>query len=54
MLPGDPRNFFNSSFSDFGQKIHELSRELLGFLPAQRTVSTRVVVVFLFFVFCLE
>jgi hypothetical protein len=33
------KHFFNS-FSDFAQKIHELSRELLGFLLAERVLST--------------
>jgi hypothetical protein len=33
-------NNFYSGFSDFGQKTHELFRELLEFLLAERAVST--------------
>ena len=37
----DPRIFFYSSFSDYCQKTHELSRELLEFLLAERAVLNR-------------
>jgi hypothetical protein len=36
----NPRNFY-SNFSDSSQKTHALSRELLKFLLAESTVSTR-------------
>jgi len=37
----ETQELFHSSLSDFSRKTPELSRELLGFLPAERIVSTR-------------
>jgi hypothetical protein len=35
------KELFYISISDFGQKTHELSRDLLEFLLAERAVSSR-------------